>query len=86
MSKRRKVVDGRYVITKTPTEILELGDGSFRIMRLTVKEMLELNEVIKEKTKYFKLNNKKRKKENLNPIDCFYIHLSPNVSFFIKME
>lgn len=88
MSKRRKIVDGKYVINKNKTEVdvHKLEPDNFHILRVTSKDMEEFNSVMNEKIKWFKENNKQRKKKKDNPIDCFFIHLSPNVTFLIKME
>lgn len=78
MAKRRKVVEGMYVLTKDPLLVMN-GDKS-TIVSVTPELLQELNNLVIERTKFFK------KKKELSDVKSFFVHLAPNVSFYIKYE
>lgn len=77
---RRKVTkDGRDVITLS--NVLHKG-----FIFATTTELGSLMRAVNEQTKFFKKLNTKRIKNKLKPIYRFYVHLSPDVTFMVRIK
>lgn len=79
--KRRKLVDGRYVLTKKKLNRISKEDT---LIEITPELVQELANTVKDKVKYFKKENKERNKQGLNSINFFAVHLSPDISFMVR--
>lgn len=74
--KRRKIVDGKFVLTKQP----RMNHGSLYI---TEKELDAYYKEIKRSSKWFKKNDTKRKKKGYTSIGAFARHFSPDFTMIV---
>lgn len=77
--KRRKIVDGKYVLTKQP----RINHGSLYI---TEKELDEYYNTIKKACREFKRMDKSRKKKGYCSIGMFARHFSPDFTMIVRYD
>lgn len=66
--------------------IINEKSGIFIHAAVTPKNLQSLLKKINERVKYFRKLDKDRKKKKLPPIPGFFVHLNPEISFWVSLK